>query len=230
MSDLPPVVSMREVVALIGNYPVLAGATLSVESGEVVLLEGPNGAGKTSVLRACAGLLPIHRGELRVLGIDLVIYRDLLRGVGFLGHQNGLYAELTAEENLKFYARAIRVPEASIKIALEHMRLSTRIANTRVSKLSAGQRRRVAIAVLLLSDAKLWLLDEPHAGLDSNSRNIIDAAINVSAANGKTILFASHERERARSVATRIVSIDGGCVQRDVPNLIAKEPETVNVG
>ena len=94
-------VELTDAVAVLGTFPVLAGASLTVRPGEIVLLRGPNGAGKTSVLRLCAGLLPLARGTGRVFGLDLATQRDAIRPrVGLLGHRNGLYADLTVRERV----------------------------------------------------------------------------------------------------------------------------------
>ena len=97
------VVHLSNAVAVLGQFPVLAGASITVERGEIVLLQGPNGAGKTSLLRLFAGLLPLARGEGTVLGCDLRSDREAVRRrVGLLGHANGLYADLTVHENVRF--------------------------------------------------------------------------------------------------------------------------------
>ena len=106
---MDPVVVLRDVVAVAGGFPVLAGAHLTVASGEILLLKGPNGAGKTSLLRLCAGLLPVERGAATVLGVDLLTDRSAVRPlVGLLGHSNGLYHELTVAENVE--CQTIKVP------------------------------------------------------------------------------------------------------------------------
>jgi len=100
------VVELDDAVAVLGQFPALAGATLRVDEGEIVLLRGPNGAGKTTLLRLCAGLLPLVRGTGSVLGLDLTTHRESIRRtVGLLGHQNGLYLDLTVSENVRFWAR-----------------------------------------------------------------------------------------------------------------------------
>src|SRR3954449_6663340 len=101
---MEPVVALREVVAVLGDFPALAGATLDVARGEIVLLRGPNGAGKTTLLRLCAGLVPLVRGDGIVLGHDLGDrrqVRSLRRRVGVLGHATGLYDELTVADNVR---------------------------------------------------------------------------------------------------------------------------------
>ena len=98
------VVALSGVVAVLGGFPVLAGVDLEVRRGEILLVAGPNGAGKTSLLRLCAGLLPVERGSATVLGHDLAVDRlGVRRHVGLLGHSNGLYADLTVAELIERY-------------------------------------------------------------------------------------------------------------------------------
>ena len=195
---------------------MLAGVDLDVDRGEIVCLSGPNGAGKTSLLRVCAGLIGIERGAGKVLGVDLVGDRDTVRAkVGFLGHANGLYLDLTVRQNLNLWADLIGATEPEVAAASGLMGLSGRLENVRVSRLSAGQRRRCAFAILRIRRAELWLLDEPHAGLDAAGRDEVDATLRAASEAGATVMFASHEMDRARAVATRVVRVDGGKVVED---------------
>jgi heme ABC exporter ATP-binding subunit CcmA len=210
-----PVVSFRDVVAVAGSYPVLAGANFDVEAGEIVLLTGPNGAGKTSLLRVCAGLLPVERGQARVLGINLADDRATVRErVGILGHTNGLYMDLTVRQNIEFWAGLIEASADEVEAALSHVGLRGRLADVRASQLSAGQRRRVALARLIIRRAELWLLDEPHAGLDAHARDELDATLRAAVEVGATVVVASHELERTERLATRRVVVDGGVVRQ----------------
>jgi heme ABC exporter ATP-binding subunit CcmA len=196
-----------------GRFPALAGVDLAVDQGDVVVLEGPNGAGKTSVLRVCAGLLPVSAGRATVLGCELPRDRAGLRHrVGLLGHGAALYDDLTVLENMRFGVRAGGAAVAGIEPALDRWELSTRTRRTPVGRLSAGQRRRVALALLLARAPELWLLDEPHAGLDTAARTILDEVIVDVASRGATVILASHELDRAQPIADHIVSLVGGRV------------------
>ena len=207
------VVELNGVVAVLGGFPVLAGVDLSVERGEVLLLQGPNGAGKTSLLRVCAGLLPVERGTGRVLGMDITSDRERVRSrVGLLGHANGLYLDLTVAQNVRFWASMVGAGDDEVSAAMARMRLDGRLAGVKAERLSAGQRRRTALASLIVRRAELWLLDEPHAGLDTAGRDEIDSVLRDAVASGATVIVSSHEHERARSLATRIVTVDGGSV------------------
>lgn len=207
------VVALRGAVAVVGRFPVLAGADLDVERGEILLLQGPNGAGKTSLLRALAGLLPIERGDARVLGTDVVRAREEVRNkVGLLGHTNGLYLDLTVRQNVSFWGEMVGASSSEIASAMDRMKLSERLADVRASQLSAGQKRRCALASLIVRRAQLWLLDEPHAGLDAVGRDELDDTLRQAVNSGATVVLASHEHERAAQLATRIVTVDGGVV------------------
>jgi len=205
------VIELSGVVAVLGQFPALAGVDLTVQRGEIVLLQGPNGAGKTSLLRVCAGLLPIERGSGHVLGIDLATNREAIRSrVGLLGHANGLYLDLTVMQKMKFWASTVGATAIEVSTAMETMRIDGRLASVKASQLSAGQRRRCALASLIVRRAEIWLLDEPHAGLDAAGRDELDALLRSAVTSGATVVLASHERDRALGLATRTITIDGG--------------------
>jgi heme ABC exporter ATP-binding subunit CcmA len=206
-------IRLRSAVALLGRFPALAGVDLDVERGEVVHLWGPNGAGKSTLLRACAGLVRITAGEADVLGHDLRRDRRSVRpSVGLLGHAGFLYDELTVEDNVRFAVRAARAPLTAAEEALHVLGLDGRLRRVAAGRLSAGQRRRVALAVLVARRPELWLLDEPHAGLDAEGRDVVDGLVGGAAAAGATVLIASHEVEHARALAGRTVTVVGGTV------------------
>ena len=212
-------VEFTDAVAIVGGFPVLAGANFHVRRGEIVLLHGPNGAGKTSLLRLCAGLLPLERGQARVFGLDLVRQRaDVRRRVGLLGHGNGLYVDLTVSENVAFWGATVGAGAGEIAAALVRMGLDGRLATVAVGRCSAGQKRRTALACLVVRRAELWLLDEPHASLDAVARDELDDLLRKAAAAGATVIVASHETERAAPLATRQLAVAGGLVVDDTPS------------
>lgn len=203
---------------LLGRFPALAGADLAVEAGEIVLVEGPNGAGKSTLLHLCAGLLPLTEGRGEVLGCDLGADRAAVRRrVGLLGHDTALYGELSPAENLRLWARASRLERADIAGALDHLGLPRRLHEVPSDRLSAGQRRRVALAAIVVRRAELWLLDEPHAGLDAEGRAIVDRILAGAAAAGAAVVLASHETGTAGGLATRTVALVGGVLASGEP-------------
>lgn len=215
---MEPAVDLRAVVTLLGRFPALAGVDLRVDAGEVVLLRGPNGAGKSTLLRTCAGLLAASSGRAHVLGHDLADGRErraVRRRVALLGHATGLYDDLTVADNVAFWGRAGGAADADVAAALAALGLDGRLAAVAVARLSAGQRRRTALACVVARRAELWLLDEPHAGLDAAGRDLLDHLVRDAAAAGATVLLASHELDRAAALAARHVTIAGGVVVKD---------------
>ncbi len=211
-----PVVQLREVVSLLAGFPVLAGVDLRVDSSEIVHLRGGNGAGKTSILRLCAGLLRVVDGEGTVLGHDLRSDRRAVRReVGLLAHDTHLYDDLTVSQNVDFWTRAANADPADAAAAMQRLELDGRLADVAVAALSAGQRRRTSLATMLARRPRLWLLDEPHAGLDQQGRDVVDDLIGHASDAGATVLVASHELERAGARGWRQVTIAGGSVVAD---------------
>ena len=209
-----PAIELVDAVAVVGRFPALAGTTLHVGVGEIVLLRGPNGAGKTTLLRLCAGLVPLARGSGRVVGCDLSTQRSDIRSrVGLLGHANGLYGDLSVRENVRFWGATVGASADEVDASLERMGLAGRLADLPTARLSAGQRRRTALACLVARRAQLWLLDEPHAGLDAAGRDDLDRTLRGAVAAGATVVVASHELERAGALATRVVHLVGGAVR-----------------
>ncbi|HET9442754.1 MAG TPA: heme ABC exporter ATP-binding protein CcmA [Acidimicrobiales bacterium] len=213
-----PAIRLCRAVVLLGRFPALAGADLLVQRGDLVHLSGPNGAGKSTLLRACAGLLTVVEGEAEVLGHDLRRdRRRVRRSIGLLGHASFLYDELTVEDNLRFAVRAARGSVGAVEPALSRLGLDGRLRAVEVARLSAGQRRRAALAVLVARRPELWLLDEPHAGLDAAGRDVVDAVVAEAVAGGATVVFASHELDRAAALATRQLTVVGGQVHATQP-------------
>ncbi len=218
-----PVVELRAAVALLGRFPALSGVDLSVDAGETVLVRGPNGAGKTTLLRLCAGLVRPESGSATVLGHDLgdgADRRAVRRRVALLGHGAALYDDLTVGENLRFWARAAGLSSGSgpdgvdqrVAGALDRLAVPERLVDQRAAVLSQGQRRRVALAALVVRRPDLWLMDEPHAGLDQAGRDVVDGLVAEAVAAGGTVVVSSHELERVAALSPRVVTLAGGRV------------------
>lgn len=157
--------------------------------GKVAVVEGPNGSGKTTLLRALAGFLLPAAGRISLESAGEE--RDLPEQVHYLGHRDGLRAALTATENLAFAARLLGDAGLSPSEALGRVGL-TRIADLPVGVLSAGQRRRVALARLLVARRPVWLLDEPTSALDTAAQATVAGLIRDHAAQGGLVVAATH--------------------------------------
>jgi heme ABC exporter ATP-binding subunit CcmA len=209
------VVKLDGLVALLEGFPALTGVDLAVNAGEIVLVKGPNGAGKTTLLHLCAGLIQPKEGTGLILGHDLWSERTAIRKrVGLLSHSAGLYRDLTVLENITFWTQIAGVEKSEIDSriswALKRMDLDSKLQNQKVRSLSVGQKRRTSLAVFIVRRPDLWLLDEPHAGLDQEGRQIVDDLIEESVRVGATVIVASHDFERVLNISTQVVTLSGG--------------------
>jgi heme exporter protein A len=214
--DQTPIVSLRDAVVLEGGFPLLSGLSLDVAPRTLSVVTGPNGAGKTSLLRLLGGHSRLSGGTATVAGVDLVTgdRRQLRRRVGWLGHEGSFYDDLSVRENLTFAARALDRPLADLEPALERVGLTSRI-DTVTRQLSAGQRRRLALAWLVLRRAELWLLDEPYASLDDEGRTFLDDLIGDVTGAGATVIVSAHDPLRSASLHPRILEMAGGRLAGD---------------
>jgi heme exporter protein A len=176
-----------------GDRHVLRGVSFEAGSGQCVLLTGRNGAGKTTLLRAIAGLLDPEEGEVRWRGESTRAARDTFHSeLAYLGHEPPLKGDLTGEENLRYAVgirRAIAAPE--IDAALERTGARA-FADRATRRLSAGQRRRIALAGLLLANAALWLLDEPTTNLDADGQALVAQLIEQQLERGLVVAAVHH--------------------------------------
>ena len=219
-------VAFEGVVALLDRFPALAGVDLSVQDGEMVCLRGPNGAGKTTLLRACAGLVAVRGQRAEVLGFDLrADRRTVRRHVGLLGHRAPLYGDLRVSDQLRHCADLHSAAPAEVSAAAERFVIGGRLADVQIRRLSEGQQRRVALACLTVARPRLWLLDEPHAGLDAASRDALDELLADAAAAGATVMFATHETGRPGVAAARQVVLAGGRVETAIPLQATNGPD-----
>lgn len=216
MGSSSPVVVLRDAVVLVSGFPLLSGVNLELDAGSLSVVTGANGAGKTSLLRLLGGLAVLSSGAGTVSGIDLRSgdLRELRRRVGWLGHEGSFYDDLSAYENLAFAAKALERPLREIPTVLERVGLASR-ASTRARWLSAGQRRRLGLAWLLLRRPELWLLDEPYASLDDEGRTFFDQLIGDVSRGGATVVLSAHDPLRSSSLRPRTLALAGGLVVDD---------------
>lgn len=177
-----------------GEQHVLRGVSFDLAAGHCLQVTGANGSGKTTLLRALCGLVPLETGTVRWRGVDLTRDSQALQAeLSYLGHENGLKGELSAAENLWFAARLVRRPAPSaIRAALERTGVAES-SETLTRRLSAGQRRRVALARLLLVEASVWVLDEPTSNLDARGQALLSELLGAHLSAGGLAVVATHQ-------------------------------------
>jgi heme ABC exporter ATP-binding subunit CcmA len=210
------VVELHDAVVLLDGFPLLSGVELEIERATLTVVIGANGAGKTSLLRLLGGLAPLSSGTGTTSGVDLRTgdLRELRRRVGWLGHEGSFYDDLTVRENLTFAAKALGRPVEDISRVLERVGLSSR-SGIQAKRLSAGQRRRLGLAWLLLRRPETWLLDEPYASLDDEGRTFFDELIGDVVASGASVLVSAHDPLRSSALSPRTITLAGGLVVDD---------------
>lgn len=195
-----------------GLQPVLRGVDLDIAPGECVALVGPNGAGKTTLLRILATLARPSLGQVRVAGLSLPAQAgQARRRLGVISHQPLLYGDLTAEENLHFYAKLYGLinPTPRIMAALERVGLAARRRDL-VRTFSRGMQQRLALGRGLLHDPEVVLLDEPYTGLDPAGAVLLDEIIHDLRARGRTVLLITHDLAHGFTLADRALILARG--------------------
>ena len=223
----------RGIVKRYGRQPALRGVDFEADPGELLAVIGPNGAGKTTLLSILAGIVRADEGEVH-----------LPRGeVGWVPQQAALYRRLTVEENLRLFARLEGHDdvEASVEQMLDQSDLADR-RHDQVARLSGGNQQRINIAIGLLAQPVVLLLDEPSAGLDPRQRARLWEFVAALAAGGTTVIFSTHNIQEAERYGQRLLVIadgerlfDGGAaqlreaVQREAPEAADADFETAFV-
>jgi heme exporter protein A len=210
-----PAVLAEGVERRYGNLRVLRGLELAIERPSVLALFGPNGAGKTTLLRLLAGLASPHRGRAQVFGAPLPGNAALRRRIGVVAHEAFVYGDLTARENLDYYARLYSVDDdARVTDIIEQVGLE-RAADRTARTFSRGMLQRLALARALLHRPDLLLLDEPFTGLDPQGVGRLIELLATEKARGTTMIITTHDFTHGLAVADRAAVLAGGRIQWD---------------
>jgi len=219
-----PVISVRGATAALGARPVLRGVDLTVGRGEVVALLGANGSGKSTAVRAVIGQVPLTGGTIELFGTPRKRFRDWAR-VGYVPQRTTAAAgvpatirEVVSSGRLarRRFGWTTRADRAAVERAIALVGLADR-AKDSVSALSGGQHQRVLIARALASEPELLIMDEPMAGVDLASQEILAATLREQVAGGTSVLLVLHELGPLEPLIDRAVVLRDGCVVHDGP-------------
>lgn len=210
-------IEVRNIAKHFGRFSALRNLNLTVSDGEFVSLFGRNGAGKTTLLRIMAGLSSPSSGELNIQPQRSKSSRFIRGNIGYLSHNTSLYMDLTALENLSFYARLMDVSadESDLKQRMQQVGLAGREREP-VRNFSRGMQQRLAIARAFLHDPDILLLDEPFTGLDPSGTDFFKNFLAEIHAAGKTCIMTIHDTRLGYEIADRLVVIENGIVALDV--------------
>lgn len=207
-------ISVRKLIKRFGTKTVLRGVDFDVRASEFVALLGPNGAGKTTFLRVLSSLSRPTFGEVTVAGHKLPAQAAEVRArLGVVSHLPLLYGDLSAEENLQFFARLYGITNYQLRITevLELVGLDTRRKDL-VRTFSRGMTQRLSIGRAILHDPQVILFDEPYSGLDQDASEMLDDVLRTVAKQGRTVVMTSHDLARAENLATRFDVLSRGVI------------------
>ncbi len=213
-----PAISVQGVWKFFGEFPAVRNVSLDVPGGAVLALLGRNGAGKTTLIRMMAGLLRPSKGEIALASSHADNGESSLKNgvpapppVGVVGHGQWVYEDLTARENLAFFARLYEIADAEKKTNdwLEQVGLWT-FRDSRVNEFSRGMRQRLTIARALLHDPEILLLDEPWTALDDRAMDLLSSLLLQAHEHQRTVVICSHQLQETLRVATDLAVLERG--------------------
>jgi heme ABC exporter ATP-binding subunit CcmA len=201
-------IELQHVWKFYGDFPALRDYSLQIGEGSCCALLGRNGAGKTTLLRILAGLSPFQRGKVQVFG-NAPRSVEARRQLGFLGHGIGVYEDLTARENLRFFAGIGGVAQNAVGAWLERVGLA-RVADIPVRQFSRGMRQRLALARTFLHSPQVLVLDEPFTSLDDRAIRMLSELLQDARGRGATIILSTHQLREALAIASHVALIENG--------------------
>jgi ABC-2 type transport system ATP-binding protein len=220
-------VEVRDLVVDRGGRRVLHGLDITLEQGGVTGLLGPSGCGKSTLMRSLVGVQRLTSGRVRIAGADAGS-RQLRSRVGYVTQAASVYDDLTVRENLHFFARVLGVPDAAVADAIETVDLASH-ADSVVGRLSGGERSRVSLAVALLNNPDLLVLDEPTVGLDPVLRRDLWALFHRLADEGAAVFVSSHVMDEADRCDRLLLMREGRIIADDTPEHIREKTQTSDI-
>lgn len=219
MSDQRPIIEIEKLVKAYGFLPVLKGINMTVERGQFLALLGANGSGKSTLLRLLTGLAKPTAGQIRIGGWSIPQEMQAVRAqIGLVSHKSLLYDNLTARENLRFYANLYDLPATTIDPRIDELLIKVGLGkrgDSLVRTFSRGMLQRLSIARALLHNPHVLLFDEPYTGLDQDAGVILDDLLLQAQSDGHTIIMATHQLERAARLCQRVIILNRGKVAYD---------------
>jgi ABC-2 type transport system ATP-binding protein len=222
-----PSIDVSNLVVRRGAVDVIPSLSMTVAAGEITGLLGPSGCGKTTLMRSIIGVQQVTSGAVSVLGLPAGSSK-LRRRVAYMTQTPSVYSDLSVSENLRFFASVLRAEAGAVDQALKTVDLID-AADSRVDRLSGGQRSRVSLAVALLADPEVLILDEPTVGLDPVLRRQLWSTFSELALRGRTIVISSHVMDEASRCDRLLLMRAGRLIADDLPADLLARTQTADV-
>lgn len=224
-------VSVRDASVRLGHQPVLTGATLEAHPGEILGLLGPSGSGKTTLLRLILGALKAESGDVAVAGYPMPSGAPI-RNIGYMPQNDAVYSDITGEDNLRFFGSLFGLRGAdltdAIHRALELVNLNAERGKM-VADYSGGMRKRLSLAIALLHDPDILLLDEPTVGIDPMLRREVWDEFRRLAAAGKTLIISTHVLDEIDRCDRAALVYRGTVIHENTVDELRRKSETGNI-
>ena len=228
MMNIAPALSVRDLRVVRGGRTVIDDVSFEVARGSVTGLLGPSGCGKSTLMRAIVGVQRVDGGHVTVLERPAG-HPALRRELGYVTQAPSVYADLTVGENLRHFARLLGAPAGDVARVMDTVGLADR-AGQPVARMSGGQRARVSLAVALLGDPRLLVLDEPTVGLDPVLRRDLWRTFHALVEAGVTILVSSHVMDEAAECDLLVLMREGGLVAIETPDALREQTGVHDLG
>lgn len=208
------IVKVSNVLKKYSKATILNHINLDIKEGEIIGLIGPSGSGKTTLVKAIMGMIKIDSGEVYVLD-QKIPNLNVLKEIGYMAQSDALYEELTAKENMEFFGKMFKLSKKEISVRIEYTSKLVNLQNDlskKVSNYSGGMKRRLSLAIALIQDPKLLILDEPTVGIDPKLRFSIWKELKLLKEQGKTIIVTTHVIDEAEKCDKLALIRDGSII------------------
>lgn len=219
------IVKVRNITKEVSKIKILDNVSLEIEEGEILGLIGPSGSGKSTFIKSIIGMEKITCGEVFILG-KKIPNRNVLQSIGYMAQSDALYEDLTGNENLEFFAKIFSINKYEINKRIEYVSNLVNMQNDlnkKVKYYSGGMKRRLSLAISLIQDPKILILDEPTVGIDPKLRLSIWNELNKLKLNGKSIIITTHVMDEAQRCDKLALIRNGKIIANGTPSKLKDE-------
>lgn len=219
------IVKVKNITKEVSKIKILDNVSLEIEEGEILGLIGPSGSGKSTFIKSIIGMEKISHGEVLILG-KKIPNRNILQDIGYMAQSDALYEDLTGKENLEFFAKIFSINKYEVSKRIEYVSDLVNMQsnlNKKVKYYSGGMKRRLSLAISLIQDPKVLILDEPTVGIDPQLRLSIWNELNKLKLKGKSIIITTHVMDEAQRCDKLALIRKGKIIAKGTPNKLKDE-------